>query len=217
MKIHTFLVLLFAATTTSALAQHEQHMGHDTDTTKTASAKKKPMLMMNSQYSRKIPMNRDGSGTSWVPDETPMYAYMFHGEKWMTMIHGKIYARYNYQDVFKAGSRGGKQFDAPNMIMAMTQTKVGKNGLFAINTMFSLDPLTVGNGGYPLLYQTGESYKGQKLVDRQHPHDLFAQLSVAYTHRVSDDADVSLAFGYPSEPALGPPVFMHRLTTPTRL
>jgi hypothetical protein len=44
--------------------------------------------------------------------------------------------------------------------------------------MFSLDPFTVGNAGYPLLYQTGESYKGNKLVDRQHPHDLFAELSV---------------------------------------
>jgi len=30
----------------------------------------KPMGM-TSQYSREIPMNRDGSGTSWVPDETP--------------------------------------------------------------------------------------------------------------------------------------------------
>src|ERR1700761_6430782 len=29
---------------------------------------------MTSQYSRDIPMNRDGSGTSWVPDDTPMYA-----------------------------------------------------------------------------------------------------------------------------------------------
>jgi hypothetical protein len=204
----TLIALLLTATTLPSVAQH-MHMDHDT--TKKATPTKKPLLM-NSQYSLDVPMNRDGSGTSWVPDETPMYAYMFHGEKWMTMIHGNVYARYNYQDAFKAGTRGGKKFDAPNMIMAMTQTKVGKNGLFSINTMFSLDPLTVGNGGYPLLYQTGESYKGQKLVDKQHPHDLFAQLSVAYSHRVANDADVSVSFGYPGEPALGPPVFMHRLS-----
>jgi hypothetical protein len=98
------------------------------------------------------------------------------------------------------------------MIMAMTQTKVGTNGLFAINTMFSFDPFTVGAAGYPLLYQTGESYRGQKLVDKQHPHDLFAELSVGYTQRVAKDADVSVSFGYPGEPALGPPVFMHRLS-----
>lgn len=128
------------------------------------------------------------------------------------MIHGSLFARYNNQDLFKQGSRGGKKVDAPDWLMAMTQRKVGKNGLFAINTMFSFDPFLVGAGGYPLLYQTGESYKGQELVDKQHPHDLFAELSVAYTQRVAKDADISASFGYPGEPALGPPVFMHRLS-----
>lgn len=169
-------------------------------------------MTMNSQYSLDVPMNRDGSGTSWVPDETPMYAYMIHGKKWMTMIHGSIFMRYNNQDIFKSGSRGRSKIDAPNWVMAMTQRQVGKNGLFSVNTMFSLDPFLVGPGGYPLLYQTGESYKGKKLVDAQHPHDLFAELSVNYTQRVAKNADVSLSFGYPGEPALGPPVFMHRLS-----
>jgi len=169
-------------------------------------------MKMNSQYSLDLPTNRDGSGTSWVPVETPMYAYMIHGKKWMTMIHGSFFLRYNKQDLFNSGSRGGKKFDAPNWLMVMTQRQIGKNGLFSVNTMFSFDPFLVGPGGYPLLYQTGESYKGKKLVDIQHPHDLFAELSVNYTQRVSKDADVSLSFGYPGEPALGPPVFMHRLS-----
>ncbi|HEY9535434.1 MAG TPA: hypothetical protein VIQ77_12910 [Mucilaginibacter sp.] len=169
-------------------------------------------MQMNSQFSLDLPMNRDGSGTSWVPDESPMYAYMIHGKKWMTMIHGNFFLRYNNQDIFKSGSRGGQKFDVPNMIMAMTQTKVGSNGLFAINTMFSADPFLVGPGGYPLLYQTGESYKGNKLVDRQHPHDFFAELNVAYTQRVAKQTDITASFGFPGEPALGPPVFMHRLS-----
>jgi hypothetical protein len=167
---------------------------------------------MSSQYSPDMPMSRDGSGTSWMPDESPMYAYMIHGKKWMTMIHGNIFARYNVQDAFNAGNRGGKHFDAPNMVMAMTQRRVGKNGLFGINTMFSLDPFTVGNAGYPLLYQTGESYKGNKLVDRQHPHDLFAELALSYAQHIAKNADVFVSVGYPGEPALGPPVFMHRLS-----
>jgi hypothetical protein len=169
-------------------------------------------MKMNSQYSLDVPMSRDGSGTSWVPDETPMYAYMIHGKKWMTMIHGSFFLRYNKQDLFNSGNRGGKKIDAPNWLMAMTQRQVGKNGLFSINTMLSFDPFLVGPGGYPLLYQTGESYKGKKLVDKQHPHDLFAELSANYTQRVAKDADLSLSFGYPGEPALGPPVFMHRLS-----
>lgn len=165
---------------------------------------------MTSKYSLDLPMNRDGSGTSWLPDESPIYAYMIHGKKWMTMIHGSFFFRYNNQDLFKSGNRGGKNFDAPNMIMAMTQRRVGSNGLFSINTMLSLDPFLVGNAGYPLLFQTGESFQGHKLVDKQHPHDFFAALNLAYTQRVAKDADLSLSFGYPSEPALGPPVFMHR-------
>jgi len=169
-------------------------------------------MTMNSQFSLDLPMNRDGSGTSWVPDETPIYAYMIPGNKWTTMIHGSFFARYNNQDLFKEGSRGGKKFDVPDWMMAMTQHKVGNNGLFAINTMFSFDPFLVGPAGYPLLFQTGESYKGKKLVDIQHPHDLFAELSAAYTQKVAKDAELSASFGDPGEPALGPPVFMHRLS-----
>jgi len=169
-------------------------------------------IMMNSQYSLDLPMNRDGSGTSWVPDETPMYGYMFHGKKWMTMIHGSFFIRYTDQDVFNQGSRGGKQFDVPDWFMVMSQRPVGSNGLFSINTMFSFDPFLVGPGGYPLLFQTGESYKGRPLVDIQHPHDLFAEISPSYTQRLAKNTDVSLSVGYPGEPALGPPVFMHRLS-----
>lgn len=169
-------------------------------------------MMMNSQYSLDLPMNRDGSGTSWVPDQTPMYGYMFHGKKWMTMVHGSFFIRYTDQDVFNQGSRGGKQFDVPDWFMAMTQRQVGGNGLFSINTMFSFDPFLVGPGGYPLLFQTGESYKGKPLVDIQHPHDLFAEISPDYTQRIAKNTDISVSVGYPGEPALGPPVFMHRLS-----
>jgi len=206
-----------------AMAQQMDHMQHDTtkkapphDHAKMMAEMKQDTMQhsmrMNSQFSLDLPMNRDGSGTSWVPDETPMYMYMVHGKKWMHMFHGSFFARYNKQDLFNQGTRGNSQFDAPNWLMYMAQRKVGSNGLFAINTMFSLDPFTVGAGGYPLLYQTGESYKGRKLVDYQHPHDLFAELSVAYTQRVAKNTDISLSVGMPGEPALGPPVFMHRLS-----
>ena len=169
-------------------------------------------MMMSSQLSRDLPMNRNGSGTSWVPDETPVYGYMLHGKKWMSMIHGNLFARYTKQDVFNKGSRGGSEFDAPNWLMGMTQRKIGRNGLFSANAMISLDPFLVGLDGYPLLYQTGESYKGEKLVDRQHPHDLFAELNISYAQRIAKNTDVYVSVGYPGEPALGPPVFMHRLS-----
>jgi hypothetical protein len=179
---------------------------------KKAHADTAALMMMSSQLSRDLPMNRNGSGTSWVPDETPVYGYMIHGKKWMSMVHGNVFARYTNQDVFNKGSRGAKEFDVPNWLMGMTQRKVGRNGLFSANAMLSLDPFLVGLNGYPLLYQTGESYKGQKLVDRQHPHDLFAELNIAYSQRIAPNTDIYASIGYPGEPALGPPVFMHRMS-----
>jgi hypothetical protein len=60
------------------------------------------------------------------------------------------------------------------------------------------------------LFQSGEAYKGRSIVDRQHPHDLFSELSVSYAHAFSPKTDMFVYFGYPGEPALGPVAFMHR-------
>ena len=126
------------------------------------------------------------------------------------MIHGNIAPRYNKQDISNKGTRGNEQWDAPNWFMFMGQTKIGEKGLFHFNTMFSLDRLTEGGDGYPLLFQSGESWNGQPLVDKQHPHDIFSELSVAYTYAFSKRSDLSIYIGYPGEPALGSVAFMHR-------
>src|SRR4051794_4111038 len=158
------------------------------------------MQGMNHSFSLSLPMNRNGSGTSWSPDNNPMYMIMAHTKKGMWMFHGSIFIRYNTQQLTNKTSRSDAQFDAPNWFMAMYNRPVGKNGLFNFTGMFSLDPLTVTLHGYPLLFQSGESYKGEPLVDRQHPHDLFAALSVGYTQRLSKKVDVFGYFGYPGEP-----------------
>lgn len=160
-------------------------------------------------YSLNLPMNRNGSGTGWLPDASPMYGYMGHSKKWMYMFHGNIFVRYNNQDVSNKGTRGDEKVDAPNWFMAMGQRRVGHKGLFHFNTMFSLDPI-FGGDGYPLLFQTGETFEGKPLVDRQHPHNLFSELSIAYTQSFTKDIDAFIYLGYPGEPALGPVAFMHR-------
>jgi hypothetical protein len=177
------------------------------------------MSMMSHLYSRNLPMNRNASGTSWHPDQTPMYMYMSHpnasaGNKWMTMLHYSIFIRHTNQNFNNPGKRGRDgQFDAPNYVMGMAQRQVGQRGLLAFKAMISLDPLTVGKTGYPLLFQSGESYNGQRLIDRQHQHDLFSELSVGYSYALSPNSDVFGYVGYPGEPALGPPAFMHRISS----
>jgi hypothetical protein len=215
-------IFLMLISRSAVLAQHEHHepkrdtaqmhpsgeemdhadntMAHEMDTS---------LVPMSHAYSLNLPMNRNGSGTGWLPDASPMYGYMLHSKKWMYMIHGNIFVRYNNQDVGNKGTRGDTKVDAPNWFMAMGQRRVGLKGLFHFNAMFSLDPL-FGGDGYPLLFQTGETYRGKPLVDRQHPHNLFSELSIAYTQSFTKDIDAFVYFGYPGEPALGPVAFMHR-------
>ena len=169
-----------------------------------------PAMPMSHAFSGSLPMNRNGSGTGWLPDVSPMYGYMIHSRKWMYMVHGNVFARYNNQNFNNSDKRGGSKFDAPTWFMLMGQRRVGNNGLFHFSSMFSLDPLIEGGNGYPLLFQTGESYKGQPLVDRQHPHDFVSELSVSYAHAFNKDVDAFIYVGYPGEPALGPVTFMHR-------
>jgi hypothetical protein len=78
--------------------------------------------------------------------------------------------------------------------------------------MISLDRIFDGGSGYPLLFQSGETWKGKPLIDRQHPHDLISELAVGYTHRINKKMDISIYAGYPGEPALGPTAFMHRMS-----
>ena len=52
--------------------------------------------------------------------------------------------------------------------------------------------------------------KGEPIIDAQHPHDLFMELSATYTVPLGDRSTWFTYFGYPGEPALGPTAFMHR-------
>lgn len=126
------------------------------------------------------------------------------------MFHGNIFLRYNNQDFTNKGTRGDSKFDAPNWLMAMGQRPVGEKGLFRFSAMFSADAVIAGGSGYPLLFQSGETWQGKPLIDRQHPHDLFSELSVAYTHSFTKKIDLFAYLGYPGEPAIGPVAFMHR-------
>lgn len=163
------------------------------------------------------PMSRESSGTAWVPDSTPMYAYMKHfKDGGMFMLMGSAFLRYttigSSRDVSIAGKGSRSRFDAPNMLMAMYSRPVGENGQFGLRTMFSLDPITQRGYGYPLLYQTGEQFHGEPVHDRQHPHDLVSELAVTYSYRFNDKVSAFVYAGLPGEPALGPAMFMHRVS-----
>lgn len=168
------------------------------------------MARMQNAVAPTAPMTRDGSGTGWLPDASPMEAVHHGAGAWALMLHGTAFLRYTNQDAFDSGTRGGSALSAPNWLMAMAQRPVGTGGQLTLRAMLSLDPLTEGGDGYPLLFQTGESFEGAPLIDRQHPHELFSEVSATFAQRVGERATVFGHLAYPGEPALGPTAFMHR-------
>jgi hypothetical protein len=121
------------------------------------------------------------------------------------MSHGFVFAQYDKQ----SGERGEEQFGSLNWIMLMA-TRDLAGGRFQARTMLSVDPLTVTNRGYPLLLQTGETYKGEPLHDRQHPHDFWMELGALYQREINKRVAWSIYAAPSGEPALGPVAFMHR-------
>ena len=152
-------------------------------------------------------MTRDASGTTWQPDSTPMLGASFASGGWTGMAQGYVDLVYDHQD----GPRGASKTFSESMLMLMAQHAAGP-GTLTLRAMLSLDP-AMGADGYPLLLQTGETADGvHPLVDRQHPHDLFMELSGTYSLPIGADASVFLYGGLPGEPALGPVTFMHRFS-----
>lgn len=173
-----------------------------------------PLLVMNgddmgirigSSERNVMSMGAMGSGTAWQPSSAPMYMQHWNKNDWLLMFHYNVFVDVNHQ----GGPRGVTKFESANWFMPMAYHKLS-NGTLQLRAMFSAEPFTFPPGGSPLLFQTGETYKGQPLIDRQHPHDLFMELSAQYTHPLGERGTWFTYFGYPGEPALGPVAFMHR-------
>ena len=152
-----------------------------------------------------MPMGQMGSGTAWQPSTSPMNMLHKQSGDWLLMFHYNFVGALNHQ----GGPRGVTKVEAVNWFMPMAYRRVGA-GTLQLRGMFSFEPFTFPPGGSPLLFQTGETYKGRPLIDRQHPHDLFMELSAQYTLPLGERATWFTYFGYPGEPALGPVAFMHR-------
>jgi hypothetical protein len=189
----SLLLLSIAGLAGPALAQQHQHdaaEGHD-------------MPSAFGPYT----MAREGSGTAWQPENFGMSGLMFETAGWSMMAQGMVNTVYDDQ----GGPRGDRKSFTSSMAMLMANRPWGP-GTLGLRAMLSLDP-TIGHSGYPLLFQTGETANGQEhLVDRQHPHDAFMELSGSYAVRWGEDSAGFVYAGLPGEPALGPSTFMHRFS-----
>lgn len=152
------------------------------------------MLLMN-----------ESSGTAVQPSGWAMPMLMTKVDGWSLMWMGQAFV----VDTQQSGPRGGDKFYSTNWGMLGALHKVG-DGSIMLRSMLSLEPATVADRRYPLLFQTGETAYGNPLVDGQHPHDFVMELSVQYAHPLGEKGGWNLYYAPVGDPALGPVAFPHR-------
>jgi len=189
-----------AASSSGEAHQHEtpppddQHAGHDAHA-------------QHQHGTEGASMSRDGSGTSWLPDSSPMYAIHAQRGAWELMFHENLFLQFLHE----SGQRGDDQGGSINWAMGMARRKLGA-GTLGLRAMFSAEPWTIGGCGYPDLLASGERCDGAPIHDRQHPHDLFMELSASYDAPLTGTMRWQVYGGPAGEPALGPVAFPHRVS-----
>jgi hypothetical protein len=111
-------------------------------------------------------------------------------------------------DTQQTGPSGFDKFYSTNWGMLGATHRLGKGGLM-LRTMLSLEPATVTERRYPLLFQTGETAFGEPITNAQHPHNFVMELSAQYAQSVDEHAKVGLYYGLVGDPALGPVAYPH--------
>ena len=152
-----------------------------------------------------VPSAHEGSGTSWQPASATAHEWMWVRGGWHLMAHGAVFMDYNQQ----GGPRGAGKAESVNWGMLMEEHSVGK-GTILFREMFSAESLTSPHPGFPELFQTGETYHAEPLVDHQHPHNVFGELAALYTLPLTEKVSWELYGGPSAEPALGPVTYLHR-------
>jgi len=202
------LLMVAAACPSDLVAQHE-HAEHSHHATPTADSLAPPLASAvpeRDDATSTAPMIAPmGSGTSWVPRSSPVRGAHIMAGQWMLMVHGVAYGQYTEQQ----GQRGGWQVGSINWLM-LGASRPAAGGRLELRAMGSAEPYTLGSVGYPLLLQTGETYQGVQLHDRQHPHDLAMELSTTYEHKLAGPVGASVYLAAVGEPAVGPVAYMHR-------
>jgi len=146
------------------------------------------------------------SGTAVNPDAAPMDMIMSNLGSWNTMFMGNGFI----SDIQQSGPRGGDKLYSTNMFMVSAQHDMGESDSFRMELMLSLEPATITDRSYPLLFQTGETAFGNPIIDGQHPHNFITALGFHYAHAVSENTTIDFYFAPVGDPALGPIAYPHR-------
>lgn len=146
----------------------------------------------------------ESSGTSIQPAAWPMPMLMQKVGNWNLMWMGQAFI----VDTQQTGPRGYDKFWSTNWGMLSATHKLW-GGDVMLRNMLSLEPLTITDQWYPLLFQTGETTNGKPIIDGQHPHDFVMELSVQYARKLGN-AVWDFYYAPVGDIALGPAAYPHR-------
>lgn len=145
------------------------------------------------------------SGTSAEPNSTPSPMLMTMKGEWMLMFHANAFL----VDTQQTSPRGGDKLFSTNWLMPMAERELGP-GQLTLRAMFSLEPATVTDERYPLLFQQGETAYGVPIADGQHPHNFFMEVAALYDLHLGDRGLLSFYVAPEGDPAIGPTAYPHR-------
>jgi hypothetical protein len=150
-------------------------------------------------------MHHASSGTSAEPNSTAAPMLMTMKGPWMLMFHANVFIT----DTQQSGPRGTDKFYSTNWFMPMAERRLGP-GQLTLRAMFSLEPATISERQYPLLFQQGETAFGKPIADGQHPHDFFMELAALYDVKLGEKTLLSFYAAPIGDPAIGPTAYPHR-------
>lgn len=147
----------------------------------------------------------DASGTSAQPNSTPVPMLMRKARSWTLMFHANAFL----VDEQQSSARGEDKFFSTNWLMGMAQHDFGP-GVLTIRNMLTLEPATISDERYPLLFQQGETAYGLPINDGQHPHNFVMELAALYDLKLGAHGLLSLYLAPTGDPAIGPTAYPHR-------
>ena len=201
---------------TSAAAQGSQPPQHQHGSTQTPPPKPAetmqdmPGMQHDSDHQQPMTLideilHHSTAGTSAQANSTAEPMIMRARGKWMLMFHGEAFLSALQQ----SGPRGYDKVFSTNWFMPMAQRQIGR-GQLTFRTMLSLEPATVTQRFYPLLFQQGETAFGKPINDGQHPHDFVMELAALYDLGLGENALLSFYAAPVGDPAMGPIAYAHR-------
>jgi hypothetical protein len=132
-------------------------------------------------------------------------AMMDSAPRWRAMVHGTVFLQY----VRAFGTRGAYQLGSVNRVMTTVGGPFG-GGTLQLRTMASAEPVTLTDRGMPQPLQVAFTSEGKTITDRAHPSPWIMELAASYERPLAGNVSAAIYAAAIGEPALGPPVYLHR-------